>query len=84
MAINLGTGRGYSVLEVVRAFERACGHSIAYRFQARRPGDVASCYADPALAQRLLGWQASRDLSGMCEDHWRWQQHRNTSTGPVA
>lgn len=71
--VNLGTGHGYSVLEVVRAFERAAGRAVPYRVVARRAGDVAECWADPALAQRLLGWRAERGLEEMCEDAWRWQ-----------
>ncbi len=71
---NLGTGRGHSVLELVRAFEQASGCHILYDIVARRPGDVASCYADPSRARQLLGWQASRDIAAMCADSWRWQQ----------
>ena len=74
MTVNLGTGCGYSVLEVVRAFERASGRPIAYRIVDRRPGDIACCYADPALAANLLGWGAERGLDEMCQDAWRWQQ----------
>jgi UDP-glucose 4-epimerase len=74
LTVNLGTGRGYSVLEVVRAYEAASGRPVPYRITPRRPGDVAACYADPALAQRVLGWQARHDLRRMCEDSWRWQQ----------
>lgn len=70
---NLGTGRGYSVLELVRAFEQASGRSIAYEIAGRRPGDIDASYADPALAHRLLHWHATRDLKAMCEDSWRWQ-----------
>jgi UDP-glucose 4-epimerase len=70
---NLGTGRGYSVLEMVRAFEAASQRPVTYRFVARRPGDVGSCYADPAKAQAELGWQARRTLHEMCADTWRWQ-----------
>jgi UDP-glucose 4-epimerase len=73
IVVNLGTGCGSSVLEVVRAYERASGRPIPVRFAPRRPGDVDACYADPALAQRLLGWQATRDLDAMCADSWRWQ-----------
>jgi UDP-glucose 4-epimerase len=73
LTVNLGTGRGYSVLEVVRAFEQASGRPVAHQVVARRPGDVAACYADPARAQALLGWRATRDLAAMCEDSWRWQ-----------
>ena len=71
--VNLGTGRGHSVLEVVRAFEQASGQSVPYQFAPRRPGDVAQCYADPALAQSLLGWRATHTLADMCADAWRWQ-----------
>ena len=74
LTVNLGTGRGYSVLEVVRAYEAASGRPVPYRIAPRRPGDIAACYADPALAQRTLGWQARHDLRRMCEDSWRWQQ----------
>jgi len=70
---NLGTGRGYSVLEVVKAFEGATGHPIPLEFQPRRPGDVAACYADAALAARELGWRAARGIDEMCRDAWRWQ-----------
>ena len=75
VAYNLGTGRGYSVLEVLAAFERACGHPIARRIVARRPGDSAVTYADPARANRELGWAAERDIDEMCADVWRWQSH---------
>jgi len=74
MTVNLGTGQGYSVLDLVAAFERASGRTVPYAFSPRRAGDVASCYADPALARTLLGWQAERDLDAMCRDTWRWQQ----------
>ncbi len=73
MQVNLGTGRGYSVLEVVRAFEQASGREVPHRIVTRRPGDVAQCYADPALARQKLGWQAQRSLDQMCVDAWRWQ-----------
>jgi UDP-glucose 4-epimerase len=73
--VNLGTGRGYSVLEVVAAFARASGRAIPYRVVPRRPGDVAACYADPSLARDLLGWEARHDLDRMCADSWRWQQN---------
>lgn len=73
ITVNLGTGKGYSVLEMIRAFETASGRKIPYRITARRPGDVAQCYADPSLAQRLLGWRAEKDLAAMCVDAWRWQ-----------
>ncbi len=71
--VNLGTGRGNSVLEVVQAFEQASGQPIPYQMAPRRPGDVAQCYADPALAQSLLGWGARHTLADMCADAWRWQ-----------
>ena len=70
---NLGTGRGYSVLEVVAAFEKACGKALPKEILDRRPGDIASCYADPAYAAELLGWKAERDLEDMCRDAWKWQ-----------
>ncbi|MDX1618449.1 MAG: UDP-glucose 4-epimerase GalE [Balneolaceae bacterium] len=70
---NLGTGRGYSVLEVIKAFEEASGREIPYRIIDRRPGDIAECYADPTKAERELGWKAERDLLDMCRDAWRWQ-----------
>jgi UDP-glucose 4-epimerase len=73
LTANLGTGLGYSVLEMVEAFRRASGREIPYRIVTRRPGDVAACYADPSLAARLLGWRAERDLAQMCRDAWRWQ-----------
>jgi UDP-glucose 4-epimerase len=73
VSYNLGTGRGYSVLEVVRAFEQASGRAIPVEIVDRRPGDAAVSYADPALAARELGWQAARDLEAMVADHWRWQ-----------
>lgn len=70
---NLGTGKGYSVLDVVKAFEAASGHQIPYTLQPRRPGDIAECWADSAKAKDELGWVATRDLKTMCEDAWRWQ-----------
>ena len=72
---NLGTGQGYSVLEMVAAFERASGSKVDYRIAPRRPGDVASCYADPSKAQSMLHWKALRGLAAMCEDSWRWAQN---------
>lgn len=71
--LNLGTGRGYSVLEMVKAFEAASGRSVPYEIVARRSGDVAACWADPGLARERLGWVAERGLQVMCEDAWRWQ-----------
>ena len=74
ITVNLGTGRGHSVLEVVRAFERASGREVPIEIVARRPGDVDACYADVTLAAELLGWRATRDLDTMCADAWRWQR----------
>ncbi|HPT78235.1 MAG TPA: UDP-glucose 4-epimerase GalE [Candidatus Atribacteria bacterium] len=71
---NLGTGKGYSVLDMVRAFEAASGRQIPYRITDRRPGDIDICYADPGKAKRELGWEARYDLHKMCEDTWRWQR----------
>jgi UDP-glucose 4-epimerase len=71
---NLGTGTGYSVLEMVTAFEKACGKVIPYEIVPRRPGDIAECYANPACAHQELGWRAEKGLAAMCEDAWRWQQ----------
>lgn len=70
---NLGTGNGYSVLQVIEAYSKACGHPVKYEICPRRPGDVASCYADPAAALRDLGWKAERNIEEMCADSWRWQ-----------
>jgi len=70
---NLGTGNGYSVLEMVKAFEKACKKTIKYEIKPRRPGDIAVCYADPAKAKAELGWEAIRGIEKMCEDSWRWQ-----------
>ena len=70
---NLGTGHGYSVLEIVKAFEAATGAKVPYSIKPRRPGDIAECYADPSLAAKELGWTAKRDLKTMCIDLWRWQ-----------
>jgi UDP-glucose 4-epimerase len=72
--VNLGTGRGYSVLEVVKAFECASDRTVPYFIAPKREGDVAACYADPSLAAKLLGWRAKRNIEIMCADHWRWQQ----------
>ena len=72
---NLGTGNGYSVLDMVKAFGKACGKEIPYQIKARRPGDIASCYADPTKAKEELGWAAERGLDEMCEDSWRWQSN---------
>ncbi|BAO43198.1 UDP-glucose 4-epimerase GalE [Thiolapillus brandeum] len=71
---NLGTGQGYSVLDMLKAFEKASGREIAYQIAPRREGDIASCYADPGLAARELGWTAKKGIDEMCADTWRWQQ----------
>lgn len=71
--VNLGTGQGYSVLEIVRAFEAASGRSVPYDIVSRRPGDIAVCYANPTMAREILGWQANKGMEEMCADHWRWQ-----------
>jgi len=73
--VNLGTGIGFSVLEMINAFAAASEKEVAYQIVDRRPGDIACCYADPALAERLLGWRAEKDIKAMCEDTWRWQQN---------
>lgn len=74
-AINLGTGTGYSVLQIVAAFEVASGKKVPYKIVARRPGDIASCFADPKIAKQELGWQAQYDLTRMMQDTWRWQSN---------
>ena len=72
--VNLGTGQGYSVLQMVHAFGKSIGRDLPYEVVARRPGDIAECWADPAAAQKLLGWKARRGLDAICADAWRWQQ----------
>lgn len=71
---NLGTGHGYSVLDVIHAFEKACGKELPYVIRERRPGDIATCYSSPAKAEKELGWTAEFDLENMCRDSWNWQQ----------
>ena len=71
--INLGTGHGYSVLDIVKAFEKVNGVKVPYKIEARRPGDIAECWADPTKAKELLGWSATKNLEDMCRDAWRWQ-----------
>ncbi len=73
-AVNLGTGKGTSVLEIVRAFEKASGRKVAYRIAPRRAGDIATCYADPTLAEKLLNWHAEKNIDEMCRDTWHFQQ----------
>ena len=70
---NLGTGKGYSVLDVLHAFEKACGKTLPYEIKPRRAGDIATCYADPSKAKRELGWEAEYGIEEMCQDSWRWQ-----------
>ena len=70
---NLGTGNGYSVLQIIEAFSKACGKELPYQIDPRRPGDIAECWADPSKAKNELGWVASRGIAEMCEDSWRWQ-----------
>lgn len=82
--VNLGTGTGYSVLDMVRAFEAASGRKVAYKIVDRRPGDIASCYADPSLAFELLGWRATRGIDEMCADAWRWQSRNPTGFRPAS
>ena len=73
LTCNLGTGRGYSVLEMVEAFEKISGRKIQYKLVGRRPGDIATCYADPSLALKELGWSAEFEIEDMCRDSWNWQ-----------
>ncbi len=80
---NLGTGKGYSVLELLHAFEKASGRKIPYEFVPRRSGDIASCYADPTKAKKELHWETTRDLNEMCEDSWRWQSQSSGETSDI-
>ena len=73
LTINLGTGRGYTVLEMIKAFEKVSGRKIPYKITKRRPGDIAACWADTGLAKKVLRWRAKRGLAQMCSDAWRWQ-----------
>jgi len=75
LTVNLGTGHGYSVLDMVNAFSKVSHQAVPYKLVQRRPGDIAQCYADPALAQQVLGWQATRGIEDMCADAWRWQEN---------
>ena len=76
--VNLGTGQGYSVLEMVRAFEIASNRTVPHDITPRRPGDIATCYADPSQAKTVLNWEARKSLGDMCADHWRWQSMNPT------
>ncbi|CAM5524627.1 UDP-glucose 4-epimerase GalE [Eoetvoesiella caeni] len=73
LTVNLGTGKGYSVLEMIQAFEKASGKPVTYEVAARRPGDIAACWADATLAQRILNWKANKGIDEMCADAWRWE-----------
>jgi len=84
LTVNLGTGRGYSVLDVVRAFEGASRRRLPYQFLPRRPGDVAACWAETGEAERKLHWKAQRGIEEMCEDAWRWAQHSRSLARPLA
>lgn len=75
LTVNLGTGQGYSVLDMVQAFSKVTGKAVPYKLTTRRPGDIAQCYADPELAHKLLGWRATRGIEEMCADAWRWQEN---------
>jgi len=77
LTVNLGTGTGYSVLQMIRAFEEASGRTIAYEVAARRPGDIAACWADTTLAWKALGWRAEKGIADMCRDAWRWESGRS-------
>lgn len=79
VAVNLGTGRGYSVFEMIEAFEKAASKKVPYKVVARRPGDIAVCYADPTLAKKLFSWEAKLDIDRMCQDAWRWQENSANS-----
>jgi len=73
LVVNVGAGQGYSVLDMVKAFEKASGKKVPYKIVERRPGDIATCYAEPSYAKEVLGWEAKRGIKEMCEDAWRWQ-----------
>jgi UDP-glucose 4-epimerase len=75
LTVNLGTGKGYSVLEVVKAFEKASGKAIPYKIAPRRSGDIAACFADPTFAKEILGWEATKNIDDMCRDTWKWQSN---------
>ena len=70
---NLGTGTGYSVMDIIKAFNKACGKELPYVIDPRRPGDIAQCYSDPDKALKVLGWKAEKTLDDMCADSWNWQ-----------
>ena len=78
---NIGTGNGYSVLDVVNAYERVTGATVSYKISERRPGDIDECYADPTKAEELLGWRAEKTLEDMCKDSYRWQKNNPEGYG---
>mgnify|MGYP003704381173 FL=1 len=84
LTVNLGAGRGYSVLEMVNAFSEACGKPVPYRIAGRRPGDLAEYFADPSLAHQLLGWRTQLGIDAMCGDTWRWQQWAAANAAELA
>jgi len=84
LTVNLGTGRGYSVLEIIQAFSDACGHAVPYRLVGRRPGDTDACFADPSVAEQHLYWRAEHDLARICTDAWRWEQHLRATQGDAS
>jgi len=73
LMVNLGTGKGYSVLDMVKTFERAIELKIPYKIAPRRDGDIAVCYANPSLEKELIGWETTKDIEQMCKDSWNWQ-----------
>jgi UDP-glucose 4-epimerase len=75
MTLNLGTGRGYSVLDMVKAFEKASGKKVSYKIAPRRAGDIAKCFANPSYAKKILAWEAKKGTEEMCEDSWKWQSN---------
>ena len=81
LVCNLGTGKGYSVLEIIHAFEKACGKTLPYVIEERRAGDVATCYSSPKKAEEVLGWKAEKDILEMCQDSWRWQSQNPNGYG---
>ena len=75
LTVNLGTGNGYSVIDMIKAFEKASGKKVPYKIVDRRPGDIAKCFADPSYAKQVLDWEATKGIDQMCEDSWRWQSN---------
>jgi UDP-glucose 4-epimerase len=81
LKVNIGTGKGYSVLDMVKAFEKVTNKKIPYKIAPRRAGDIATCYANPAYAREILGWEAKKTLEDMCADSWRWQSNNPNGYG---